>query len=145
MQLLWQKRFTCCASAHESVSTHFSSHVSVLLLPNNNWLALHVVTHQRFVGSAKYLTLDKIGHCFTQILVEARSGKVPYETGQIDTHKLVDGSPTQSVGQLAGSLHTKLSPYVVELHLLTHLLNVSSCANHPAGQGFLQSLPFAGS
>jgi hypothetical protein len=69
-----------------------------------------VVTHQRFVGSAKYLTPDKIGHCFTQSLVDVRSEKVPYEIGQIDTHKLVEGSPTQSVGQLAGSLHTKLSP-----------------------------------
>lgn len=84
--------------------------MSVLLLPKSKVLMLHVVTHQRLVGSAKYLTPDKIGHCLTQVLVDARSEKVPYDTGQIDTHKLVDGSPTQSVGQLAGSLHTKLSP-----------------------------------
>ena len=69
-----------------------------------------MVTHQRFVGSAKYLTPARIGHCFTQSLVDARSEKVPYEIGQIDTHKFVDGSPTQSVGQLAGTLQTKLSP-----------------------------------
>ena len=51
------------------------------MFPNNKWLELHVVTHQRFVGSAKYITFDKIGHCLTQVLVEARSEKVPWDAG----------------------------------------------------------------
>jgi hypothetical protein len=105
---------------------------------------LHVVTHHLFVGSAKYFTPLKIGHCFTQSF-ESKSEYVPYETGQIETQRLTDGSPTQSVGQAVGMRQTRLYPYVVELHLFTHLLKLSFCANNPLGHVGTHNLPLRGS
>ena len=81
----------------------------MLLFPNKAWLALHVCTHHLNVGSAKYFTPLKIGHCLTQSF-ELKSEKVPSETGHIETHKLVEGSPTQFIGQLVGARQTKLYP-----------------------------------
>jgi hypothetical protein len=112
---------------------HFFSHVNVALLPNNKFVASHVRTQKRFVGSAKYFKLFIIGHFLTQSLESSKSENVPCSTGHKSTHKLVDGSPTQPFGQSAGAKHTFKYPYVVELHLFTHLLKLSFCANHPSG------------
>lgn len=79
------------------------------MFPNKEWLELHVWTHHLFVGSAKYFTPLKIGHCLTQSF-ESKSENVPYETGHIDTQRFTDGSPTQSVGQDVGLTQTKLYP-----------------------------------
>lgn len=78
------------------------------------------------------MVVEATGHLLTHIF-DISSAKVPLEAGHKATQRLVVKSPFQFRGQskAATQVQSVTLPKVVELHLSTHLLEVSAWAKVP--------------